>query len=231
MKKAETARTSPPPDGAPDVDVLETDQGARARETRRRCIVTRAVRPPDELIRFVMAPDATVVPDLKRRLPGRGAWVTARRRSVEEAVRRGAFARAFRAPAVATPELADLVAARLREVALGGLGLARRAGRLVLGFSEVDAILRRGEARMVFHAAEAAADGRRKLEQAAHAGGAKPGICRIFTSAELGLALGGGNVIHAALVRGGGSEAAARRCLAYELYLADGPGNTQDGSR
>ncbi len=41
--------------------------------------------PADALIRFVVAPDGTVVPDLRRRLPGRGVWVTATAAKVAEA--------------------------------------------------------------------------------------------------------------------------------------------------
>ena len=44
----------------------------------RTCIVTRVERPPEEMIRFVLAPHGTVTPDLKRKLPGRGVWITAK---------------------------------------------------------------------------------------------------------------------------------------------------------
>ena len=55
--------------------------------TERRCIVTREVLYPDQLIRFVAGPDGEVVPDLKRKLPGRGVWVTAKRDLVQQAVK------------------------------------------------------------------------------------------------------------------------------------------------
>ncbi len=51
--------------------------GVEADESGRSCAVTRARRRKDELIRFVLGPDGTVVPDLKERLPGRGLWLTA----------------------------------------------------------------------------------------------------------------------------------------------------------
>ena len=44
------------------------------------------VKPVAEMIRFVVAPDGSVVPDLKRRLPGRGIWVTATRAGARDAV-------------------------------------------------------------------------------------------------------------------------------------------------
>src|SRR5262249_56032869 len=91
------------------LDDADTDTGPRnaAAGPVRMCVVTREVRPPEELIRFVVGPDQSVVPDLKRKLPGRGAWVTARRDVLAMAVKRGAFARAFRADVKVAPDLAD----------------------------------------------------------------------------------------------------------------------------
>ena len=69
----------------PDLDNgPRTDRSA----TMRMCAVTREVRPIGELIRFVVAPTGEVIPDLKRKLPGRGLWVSASRRTVAEAGRR-----------------------------------------------------------------------------------------------------------------------------------------------
>src|SRR5258707_3620209 len=69
----------------PDLDNgPRTDRSA----TVRMCAVTRQVRPIDELIRFVVSPSGEVIPDLKRKLPGRGLWVSASRQAVAEATRR-----------------------------------------------------------------------------------------------------------------------------------------------
>src|SRR6266705_5923939 len=78
-------------------DEHATDAGPReaAPGTERLCIVTRTVKPVAELIRFVVGPDG-IVPDLKRKLPGRGVWVTATRAAVSAAVERKAFGRAFK---------------------------------------------------------------------------------------------------------------------------------------
>ncbi|TCT11983.1 hypothetical protein EDC22_103296 [Tepidamorphus gemmatus] len=188
--------------------------------------MTRRSLPVGELVRFVLGPDGAVVPDIRQRLPGRGVWVTARRELVAEAVRKRMFGRAFRAEARAGEDLAELVGSQLRQSALGALGLERKAGRLALGFAEVDARLRRGSVALLLHASDAAADGVRKLDQAAHAGGKVPPVCRVFTSAELGLALGRANVVHAALDTGGASGAAIARCRRYETYMT---GSTPDG--
>ena len=75
--------------------------------TQRFCAATGAVRPVDEMIRFVMSPDGVAVPDLKRRLPGRGMWITATRQALHAALERNAFARAFKRDVRVTPDVVD----------------------------------------------------------------------------------------------------------------------------
>src|SRR5579871_5287276 len=117
----------------------EADRGARAAAaaTERLCIATRQVRPVGALIRFVIGPDGAVVPDLKRRLPGRGVWVTARRQAVAEAVRRRLFGRGLKAEVRVSPELPDAVERLLEQSALNALSIARKAGLVVHGFAKV----------------------------------------------------------------------------------------------
>src|SRR3977135_3162597 len=87
----------------PDLDNgPRTDRSA----TVRMCAVSREVLPIDELIRFVVSPQGEVVADLKRKLPGRGLWVSASRQAVAEAVRRNQFSRGFRREERAEPTLA-----------------------------------------------------------------------------------------------------------------------------
>ncbi|MFZ5729871.1 MAG: DUF448 domain-containing protein, partial [Pseudomonadota bacterium] len=88
----------------------------------RRDAVSGEVRDEASLIRFVVAPDGLVVPDLGRKLPGRGVWVAADRASVETAARKGAFARSARTKARAPEDLADQVEALLKKRVIDGLG-------------------------------------------------------------------------------------------------------------
>lgn len=172
----------------------------------RTCIVTRESGPAENMIRFVAGPDGSVVPDLKRNLPGRGCWVTAERRYVDEAVRRKLFPRALKESVTAPDELGALVDRLLVKSALGSLSLARKAGAVVTGSAKVDAAIRSGKAVMVLHALEAAADGVRKIDQArralVYAGGPDIPALSLFTGDEMDLAFGGGNVIHAAVLEG-----------------------------
>ncbi|MGE0233133.1 MAG: RNA-binding protein [Flavobacteriaceae bacterium] len=196
----------------------ETDTGPRERGPERFCIVDRRSLPRERLIRFVLSPDNVVTPDLKQRLPGRGVWVGAEAGKIADAVKRRLFARAFRREVTVPADLPGDVAAQLRSAALGALGLSRRAGDMVLGFAKVEAMLKAGDAGLLLHASDARPDGVRKLD--ALTGGQLP-VCRAFTGEELSLALGGGNVIHAAVKAGPRLMGTLDRCRALERYLGE----------
>lgn len=167
-------------------------------EPHRRCIVSGEVQPKEGLLRFVLGPDAEVVPDLDGRLPGRGLWLSARRDMVETATAKRAFARAARQAVKVPPDLADRVERLMRARCQDLLGLARRAGLVVAGFDQVRAAGREGSVALLLEAAEGAADGRRKVTAAAP--GAR--MIDILTGAELASALGRDHVVHVAVLAG-----------------------------
>jgi len=158
------------------------------------------------LVRFVAGPDGAVTPDLARKLPGRGLWVAASRAAVETAARRGLFARAAKAPLVAPSDLADQVDRLLKTRLLAGLGLARKAGDLTFGFTRVLEEARAGRIAWLVEASDGALDGRRKLVSAASRPPGPPRLLACFESAELSLAIGAANVVHAAYLAGRGAE-------------------------
>jgi len=173
----------------------------------RRDIVSGAVMDEARLIRFVAGPDGVVVPDLARKLPGRGLWVAADRASVDAAAKKGLFSRAAKAKLSAPAELTDQVESLLLKRLLNGLGLARRAGDLTSGFEKVSSAISSGKAAWLIEASDGAADGRRKIlaqirKAAAQKQSRPPSVFGLFTAAELGLALGGENVIHTAFLAG-----------------------------
>jgi hypothetical protein len=169
----------------------------------RKCIVTGEVLPEARLIRFVVGPDAAIVPDVEAKLPGRGIWVSANRESVGKAVAKQLFARAAKANVQAGAELPARVEQRLVARALNLVGLARRTGDIVLGFDQVEGALRGSKPpAVVIEASDGAADGARKLKNAAIAAGIYPFVIGCFSSDELGLALNLPNVVHASLKSG-----------------------------
>ena len=193
----------------------------------RLCAVSRVQKPPEELIRFVAGPDGKIVPDLARRLPGRGVWVDATREAVAEAVRRKAFAKSLKQNVSVPADLPDLVERLLQKRLAEAVSLANKAGLLVAGFAKVEELIEAGEAVALIHAADAAADGVGKLDRkfkALRGPNDTPAvIVRELAGAELSLAMGRPNVIHAAAAEGGASLRLieeARRLGRYRLGSA-----------
>ncbi len=164
----------------------------------RRCIVTGDVQPKAGLLRFVLSPDGTVVPDLAEKLPGRGIWVSADRDILAKAAARGLFARAAKAPAQVPADLVDQVEAGLARRVVEFVSLARKAGYAVAGFEKVKDWLSEGRAKVLLQASDGSDRGKGKLWTPP--GGRWFGC---LTSSELGLAFGRDYVIHAALAAGG----------------------------
>ncbi len=209
------------------IDDALLDAGPRTPAVRERlCVATRTVRPLAELIRFVAAPDGQVVADLKRKLPGRGAWVTARRDVVALAARRGALMRALRGKVTVPADLPAVTERALERAVLDALAIARKAGQVVAGHARVKAALAAGPVVALIHAREAGADGIRKItaEARQRTGAAPLAVIGTFTSAELDLALARSNVIHAALLSGHASEAVLTRWHVLDRFRRGGGG-------
>jgi predicted RNA-binding protein YlxR (DUF448 family) len=186
--------------------------------------VSRSVKPVAEMIRFVIGPDG-IVPDLKRRLPGRGVWITALRTAVAEAVKRKVFARSFRTDVRVPPDLDGLTERLLERSALEALGIAGKAGQVVAGFSKVEAALARDRVIAVLHAFDGAPDGIAKLAAALRRrSDLKPHVIATFASAQLDLALGRSNVVHAALLAGPASATFLARARLLERFRTGDPG-------
>lgn len=185
----------------------------------RRCALSRQVLPTGRLVRFVADPAGTVVPDLKRSLPGRGVWIEAKRSAVADAVRRKVFARSLKRAVTVPTDIADQVAGLMRKRALSALSLANKAGAVVAGFQKVAEALDAGRVAVLVTAADGAEDGVRKL---GHRAGADRTI-RIdaFTSEELSLALGRSNVVHAAGLKSPAAEAFRAEACRLSHYLTD----------
>ena len=191
---------------------------------------------PEAMLRFALAADGSVVPDIRRKLPGRGVWTRLSVETVRRAAVKGAFARAFRARAEAPVSLAETVDALLERDALQSLSMANKAGLLVAGASRVDAAIVAGGVAALILASDGAPDGAAKRGQALRAklGPATGTIARInvFSSSQLGLALGKANVIHAALKSGAASSAFLARVERLRRYRgsdADAPTSAESG--
>ena len=224
---------------AHELDELpETDEDGRlaGNVNGRMCIVTRQSGSPDELIRFVAGPDGSVVPDLKRQLPGRGCWVKPERALIEKAIAKKLFARALKRDVKAGPELLALLDRLMAQQLAGMMNMARKAGQFISGATKVDAAVRSGNAIAVFHATDAAADGVRKLDQArkawalgSDAGNEIPSF-RLFSGAEMDELMGQNAFIHAAALAGQAGEGVVKRAIMLEKYRGSVPVRAEGGA-
>jgi uncharacterized protein len=179
----------------------EDDHGAEG--PLRRCVVTGEVQPPERMVRFVEGPDHEVVPDVAHKLPGRGFWVTATRDMIARACERGSFAKAAKAAVKCPPDLATTVERLLTQRCIEYLGLARRAGQIVIGHAQVEQAFRArdGKIAVLVEASDSGPADREKLVTYARRQGGIP-VIGCLSQAEIGLAMGRENVVHAALTPG-----------------------------
>ena len=181
----------------------ELDAGPRkgGPGAERLCAVSREVKPVEELIRFVVGPEG-VVPDLKRKLPGRGLWITADRATLKDGIAKNVFARGFKRDVQVTSELVALTERLLVRTALDALAIAGKSGQVAAGFAKAEAAIAHDDVVGLIHAADAGTDGVAKLDGALRRrpDGDKIPIIATFTTDQLDLALGRSNVVHAALL-------------------------------
>jgi uncharacterized protein len=166
----------------------------------RRCIATGETHSPDAMVRFVATPTGAVIPDVAHKLPGRGMWVTASREAMTRAASKGLFSKAAKAPLLVSPTLVDDVERLLVKRLQDHLGLAKRAGILVLGFQKVEEAFqdRSHKIDVLIEASDSGAADRAKLiKRAQRMGGVS--VIGCLSAEEIGLALGRESVVHAAL--------------------------------
>ena len=210
-----------------DPGLLPSQEHKGAHTPERKCILSGGHAARETLIRLALSPEGALLPDVRAKAPGRGAWIGVDRAALETARAngklKGALARAFKGAPVSVPaDLGERIAAALRQQALDRLGLEARAGTLLTGAEKIETAARKGEVHLLLHAADAGEDGRRKLDQAWRMGreeGAEPvrGLVFPLDRSILALALGRQNVVHIALID---CAAAARVRHALERWRA-----------
>lgn len=207
-------------------------------DPERRCILTGERSSPEHLVRLALSPDGAVMPDVGARAPGRGAWVGVSRAELETAVAsgrlKGALSRAFKAGGVEVPaDLPARLGEALEKQAMDRLGLEARASHLLTGSEKIEVAARRGQVRMLLHAADAASDGRRRLDQAWRVGEEAEGTDRAGQVLPVGRealsrAMGRGNVVHIAVTDGKAATRLAALLSRWQSYIGCANGEGQD---
>tara|TARA_R110002020_G_scaffold67207_3_gene176737 strand:- start:1414 stop:2106 length:693 start_codon:yes stop_codon:yes gene_type:complete len=180
-------------------------RGHKSRE--RKCLALNEVRDPADMIRFVRDPENNVVPDITGKLPGRGVWVSADLENLKKAIKSGAFPRGFKSKVTVPNDMVGLVEDGLKRSVLGLLSMAKKSGRIALGFDQVIALARDGSLGLRIEAQDGAADGRGKIRTLSRAVARElerndPPVIGCFTAHELGDIMGRDKLVHAGLGRG-----------------------------
>ena len=197
------------PNETPERPLAVHRASAKGEAPERTCILTGEKAGPDQLVRLALSPDGDVLPDVRAKAPGRGAWLGADRATLEAAIAKGrlkgALARAFKgAPLTIPADLAERIDRALEQALLDRLGLEARGGTLLTGSDRIADAARRGKVRLLMHAADAASDGSQKLDQVWRVGNDREGSGEAGTvlpmdRQALSVALGRENVVHVAV--------------------------------
>ncbi len=166
-------------------------------DVTRKCIVTGKVMNKKDLLRFVVTPDLLVVPDFKKKLPGKGIYVTNSKKILQTAIDKNLFAKASKLNVKPNLDLSLQVEGLLKKKALDAVSLAKKAGILVLGLEKVLEVLKKNSVAFVLEAIDAGEDGHNRIVLQAK----DTEIFRLFDVEELDKALNKVNTVHAAFVK------------------------------
>nr|CRH07746.1 Conserved protein of unknown function. Putative nucleic-acid-binding protein implicated in transcription termination [Candidatus Magnetococcus massalia] len=125
----------------------------------RTCAVTRQQAEALYLIRFVVAPDGQLMEDLAGKLPGRGLHILPQPDAVTQLLKRKGLVSRLASGTVTLPveeQLHSRLERALERRLMDALGLARRAGALIMGLREVEERIARGERPWVIMARDTA---------------------------------------------------------------------------
>jgi predicted RNA-binding protein YlxR (DUF448 family) len=156
------------------------------------------------MVRFVLSPDGVVTPDIQGKLPGRGAWVSSDRKSLEKVIALKGFNRGFKGKALIEGNLVELTERLLERRVLGLITMARKASLIAMGNDQVQSMAREAAIAFRIEASDGSKDGRSKIRTLAKAMNREqelpdPIVVGCFTADQIGQALGREAIVHAAI--------------------------------
>ena len=184
---------------------------------QRKCSVTGNIYNKAEMIRFVIGPDESLVPDLAAKLPGRGVYVACTAEAVKAIAQKGKLAKAVQrslkrslAKGAIEQDLVGQVAGLLKKRLLDRLGMQLRSGMLIVGFDKLVEITKAVQGNgffkkdkyfgAAFSASDAAEDSLRKINNALRQSQLDEDVAQItslpLTRDEISQALGKENAVH-----------------------------------
>jgi predicted RNA-binding protein YlxR (DUF448 family) len=199
-----------------------------AEKNERRCVLTGESKSRADLIRLVIGPDETIVPDLAEKLPGRGVWITADRGLLEKALTSGkltgSIARSLKTKVsknAADENFAERLKVLLEKRCLARLGLEQRAGNVVTGFDKIKTEMtskNQRKAHVLLTASDGSEDSKRKMHRVI---GDVAVTASPFDREALSQVLGKDNVVHALVFESGGAKILAAEISRLTRYCGD----------
>ena len=184
-------------------------------ETSRKCILSGEVKEKEDLLRFVLSPEGIVIPDFKKKLPGKAVYVSNSKEALSQVVAKKLFTKGFKQSAKADENLVELVESILKKKGLDSINLARKAGILVTGFEKVSEVLKKGKVAFVMEALGAGSDGHHRIVLLAK--GLE--IFVLYSVEELDKALDRVNTVHIAFIKGDMAKMVHSDCKRLEAFL------------
>ncbi len=184
-------------------------------EEERKCIVCGETLPREGLLRFTLTPEGFVVPDFKKKLPGRGIWVKNSKTTLEKAVVKNLFSKASKKNVKVNMMLVETVENLLRKKGLETISLARKAGVLITGFEKVAETIKKGKAAFLLEAKDAGHDGHEKIVALAK----DLEVFRSYSIEELDKALDKVNTVHVAFLKSNMAQTVYNEFEKFENFL------------
>jgi len=191
-----------PPNDSPVVKHRKNARRVRDSVPLRMCVVTKERVRQTQMVRFALSPDGIVTPDVAAKLPGRGVWALANRKTIDEAVEKGAFSRGFKMQAKADAGLSNLTERLLVQRCKDHLSFAKKSSSLVIGFDQVRSELQKKSPGWLIEAADGSEDGRNKVYSLAKALYEGVKVAGALTEKELGESIGRAGFVHGLIQKG-----------------------------
>jgi len=159
-------------------------------DPQRSCLACREVKDKKSLLRFVLAPDNTVVPDLQQKLPGRGVYTCLKGSCLTRAAQKKQFSRGFKGEVLGADAevLMRQVTEKLEERIAGYLCLANKSGKIASGSDQVLDKLKKGDVGILIIATDISVDIGQKFRGIAKLKGVA--CMALFTKDHLGELIG-----------------------------------------
>lgn len=184
-------------------------------DEERKCIVSGEVMEKEALLRFTVTPDNQVIPDFRKKLPGKGIWVKNSKNALQIAIDKNLFSKASKRNVKISEGLMQIVEELLRKKGLEAISLARKAGVLVTGLDKVSDAVKKGKAAFVLEAKDAGADGHYRVMLLAK----DLDVFRTYGIEELDRALDKVNTVHIAFLKSEMAKAVRVEFSRFESFL------------